>query len=136
MLQVAENSNLEVELPRAPTAARVARGALRRWCGDSVDREMLVDAVLLASELTTNALLHGDGQITLRARLDEDHLLVELTDEGSGFERALQRSDFWRIGGWGLGIVDDVASRWGVHEGTHVWFELDTHARRLVKADC
>lgn len=92
--------------------------------------------MLLASELATNALVHGDGQITLRARLGQDHLLVELTDEGSGFERVLRRNDFWRIGGWGLGIVDDVASRWGVHEGTHVWFELDTHGRRLAEADC
>lgn len=93
--------------------------------------------MLLASELATNALVHGDGQITLRARLGQDHLLVELTDEGPGFERVLRRNDFWRIGGWGLGIVDDVASRWGVHEGTtHVWFELDTHGRRLAEADC
>ena len=28
-------------------------------------------------------------------------------------------------GGWGLHLVDQVAQRWGVHEGsTHVWFEL------------
>ncbi|HWI06839.1 MAG TPA: ATP-binding protein [Solirubrobacteraceae bacterium] len=137
MLRVAESTNLEVELPRAQTAGRVARGALRRWCGDRVDEEVLVDAELLVSELATNALVHGDGQITLRARLDQDRLLVELIDEGSGFERALRRGDFRQIGGWGLGIVDDVASRWGVHEGTtHVWFELERAGPRLAEADC
>jgi hypothetical protein len=56
-------------------------------------------------------------------------VLVEIIDDGSGFERDLRRTDFWQIGGWGLGIVDDLASRWGVREGTaHVWFELE-HAR-------
>lgn len=93
---------------------------------------MLVDAELLVSELATNALVHGDGQITLRARLDQHRLLVELIDEGSGFDRSLRRRDFWQVGGWGLGIVDDVASRWGVLEGTtHVWFELERAGRAL-----
>lgn len=134
---MAERTDLEVELPRAQAAAHVARGALRRWCGDRVDQEVLVDAELLVSELATNALVHGDGQITLRARLDQHRLLVELIDEGSGFERALRRRDCWQIGGWGLGIVDDVASRWGVHEGmTHVWFELEGAWPRLAEADC
>ena len=28
-------------------------------------------------------------------------------------------------GGWGLYLLDRVARRWGVHEGsTHVWFEI------------
>jgi hypothetical protein len=53
-------------------------------------------------------------------------VLVEIIDDGSGFERDLGRTNFWQIGGWGLGIVDDLDSRWGVREGTtHVWFELE-----------
>ena len=88
------------------------------------------------SELTTNALLHGAGQITLRARLDEDRLLVELVDEGSGFERDLRQHDFSRVGGWGLELVECAASRWGVHEGTtHVWFELERAGPRLSQPD-
>jgi hypothetical protein len=36
------------------------------------------------------------------------------------------------VGGWGLSIVDALASRWGVHEGTtHVWFELERPGPRL-----
>ncbi len=65
-----------------------------------------------------------------------NRLLVELVDEGSGFERVLRRKDFAQIGGWGLDIVDDVASRWGVHEGTtHVWFELERAGPRLSEPD-
>lgn len=98
--------------------------------------DQLVDAELLVSELATNAMVHGQGQITLRAHLDDDHLLVELVDDGSGFERELRRKDFSQVGGWGLGIVDDVASRWGVHEGTtHVWFELECPGPRHTEPD-
>jgi anti-sigma regulatory factor (Ser/Thr protein kinase) len=124
--------DLEVELSRATVAPRDARRALRSWCADRVETDLLVDAELLVSELVTNALRHGQGHIILRASLDDDRLLVEVIDEGSGFERKLHRVDFEQVGGWGLDIVDDVASRWGVHEGTtHVWFELELPGPRL-----
>jgi anti-sigma regulatory factor (Ser/Thr protein kinase) len=132
VLQLAEEVELEVKLPRAETAPAVARQTLRRSYRDRLDPDLLGDAELLVSELASNALRHGRGQITLRARLDDDRLLVEVIDEGSGFERALRHRDFGDVGGWGLEIVEDVASRWGVHEGTtHVWFELERRGPRL-----
>jgi anti-sigma regulatory factor (Ser/Thr protein kinase) len=130
---VPEKVDLEVELPRATAAPRLARRALRRLCADRIERDLLAEAELLVSELTSNAIFHGRGNIiTLRARLDQDRLLVEVIDQGSGFERDLRRSDFERVGGWGLDIVEEIASRWGVHEGTtHVWFELELPGPRL-----
>lgn len=124
--------DLEVQLSRATVAPRDARRALRTCCADRVGDDLLVDAELLVSELVTNALRHGRGHITLRASLDEDRLLVEVIDEGYGFERELHRTDFERVGGWGLDIVDDIAGRWGMREGTtHVWFELELPGPRL-----
>lgn len=123
---------VEVELPRETAASHVARRALRRACADRVETDLLIDAELLVSELASNALRHGRGEMVLLARLDDDRLLVEVVDEGSGFERTLRRKDFEQVGGWGLDIVDAVASRWGVHEGTtHVWFELERPGPRL-----
>lgn len=134
MSQVADELELEVVLPGDQTTALTARRALREWCGARVDEDLLIDVELLVSELATNALVHGEGKITLRTRLDECRLLVELIDEGSGFERDLRRKDFWQIGGWGLEIVEDLASRWGVHEDTtHVWFELERSGPRLAE---
>jgi light-regulated signal transduction histidine kinase (bacteriophytochrome) len=96
------------------------------------DRLRLAEAELLVSELASNALRHGRGEVTLRARLDGDRLLVEVVDEGSGFERALHHRAFGEVGGWRLEIVEDVASCWGVREGTtHVWFELKRPGLRL-----
>ena len=52
--------------------------------GDALEERQLQTAKLLTSELVTNALLHGEGSITLLASLEEDRLLVEVIDEGHG----------------------------------------------------
>ena len=123
---------LQVELPRARVAPGDARRVLRNLCANHVEADLLVDAELLVSELVTNAIRHGEGDITLCARVDDDRLVVEVIDQGSGFEYELRRQDFEHVGGWGLDIVDDLSSRWGVHEGTtHVWFELERPGPRL-----
>lgn len=86
----------------------------------------------MTSELVTNAVVHGRGEIILRAELNEDRLLVEVIDQGRGFERTVRQHEFESVGGHGLGIVDTVASRSGIHEGTtHVWFELERAGPRL-----
>jgi anti-sigma regulatory factor (Ser/Thr protein kinase) len=116
---------LEVALPRDHSSAARARYLVAELSAATLDRDELERAKLLVSELVTNALVHGRGAISLRASLDAERLLVEVIDEGSGFERAPQH-DRDELGGLGLGVVDAEASRWGVHAGTtHVWFELD-----------
>jgi anti-sigma regulatory factor (Ser/Thr protein kinase) len=129
---LANKADVDVRLQRERCAPTDARHALRRSYSGDVDPDLLADAELLVGELVSNAVLHGRGTIILRARLDDDRLFVEVIDEGSGFERELRRHDFEQLGGWGLDIVDDIASRWGVHEGTtHVWFELERPGPRL-----
>jgi anti-sigma regulatory factor (Ser/Thr protein kinase) len=126
------NTVFEVQLPRAPEAPACARQRIEEWFAAELDDAGLGTAKLLASELVTNAVLHGEGMITLRAALDDDRLLVEVIDQGSGFERTVDEHDFEKVGGWGLRIVDTEASRWGVHEGTtHVWFELERPGPRI-----
>jgi LytS/YehU family sensor histidine kinase len=86
---------------------------------------MLTLAKLLTSELVTNAVMHGRGRITLSAQSDDERLLVEVEDEGAGFDRAATRRPAGDPGGWGLELVESESSRWGAYEGnTHVWFEL------------
>lgn len=125
-------SQFEQELPRAPNAPGEARRALAGWYGTVLENDELYRAKLLASELVTNAILHGQGRIMLRSHIDEDRLLVEVMDEGEGFEHEVRRRDFEDVGGRGLSIVESEASRWGIHEGTtHVWFELERSGPRL-----
>jgi anti-sigma regulatory factor (Ser/Thr protein kinase) len=123
---------VEVELPRDRAAARRARSLLEELSTDAGDHGALDTAKLLASELVNNAVMHGQGKITLRASLDEDRVYVEVIDEGSGFERVIREDEFDRLGGWGLQLVDAKSARWGVHEGTtHVWFEIERSGPRV-----
>jgi anti-sigma regulatory factor (Ser/Thr protein kinase) len=125
-------TRLELSLPHTKEAPNIARRRLAQWLASTPATDELDAATLLTSELVTNAVLHGKGQITLRAELDEDRLLVEVIDDGEGFERVLRERDFDRVGGHGLTIVETASSRWGIHEGTtHVWFELERPGPRL-----
>lgn len=123
-------------LPRDVSAPGTARRAVQRWFGSELDATELENVTLLTSELVTNAVTHGTGKVTLSGALDGDRVLVEVVDEGHGFERTLRKREFDDVGGRGLMIVDAEASRWGIHEGTtHVWFELERTGPRLGEAE-
>ena len=116
---------VDVELEPRPDAPRQARQALDELEG-SVSEPLLGDLRLVVSELVTNSLMHGPGG-PIRVRLTvhaEDLVTGEVTDEGDGHV-AIRESAADESGGWGLRILDRVASSWGVFPGsTHVWFEL------------
>jgi len=83
-------------------------------------------AVLLADEVTTNAVVHGGGWFLLQIDVAHDRLRVEVTDSSPGRPRVLRLTGE-REHGRGMAIVDALASEWGTeHLGTHkvVWFEL------------
>jgi anti-sigma regulatory factor (Ser/Thr protein kinase) len=120
----------EVQLPREVWAASRARKLLAEHFAPALAGRELDTAKLLISELVTNAVVHGEGSITMRVDLDVSRLLVEVIDEGSGFARAVQARDLPQTGGWGLKFVESESSRWGIREGTtHVWFELERPRR-------
>ena len=92
---------------------------------------MVDDAMLLTSELVTNAVRHaGQGsedQIELMVSVDTDLLRVSVRDRGPGFDPGAARARS-EHGGWGLDLVRRLSSRWGVDrngDGTDVWFEID-----------
>lgn len=126
------SEQVQVALARDENAASHARRLVAGLCAAELDGEELDRAKLLVSELVTNAVRHGEGAITLRLGMDADRLLVEVIDEGSGFERVIRQTGLDQLEGFGLSIVDAEASRWGVHEGTtHVWFELERSGPRI-----
>jgi anti-sigma regulatory factor (Ser/Thr protein kinase) len=99
--------------------------ALRRW-----KLEALVEtAVLLTSELVTNAVVHARSTSTLSVGHNGSTIRIELLDRGHG-KVALRRSSPGGVGGGrGLYMVDQLATAWGSAEtnaGTTVWFELTT----------
>jgi two-component sensor histidine kinase len=115
---------ITVTLPRDHAAPRQARALLREHA-DGLDRDRLETAVLLISELVTNAVLHGAGEIRLMIDLRRGgrDARFAVCDEGDG--TPVVRPEPGPDGGWGLRLVGQRARRWGVREGrTQVWFEL------------
>jgi PAS domain S-box-containing protein len=112
-------------LPREPRsvgrAREYARGRLLSW-----DLEPLVDtAELLVSELVTNALRYGEGEIRLRLLLDRT-LVCEVWDAGLVQPRRRRARDTDE-GGRGLQLVGLLSAAWGSRRtprGKTVWFEL------------
>jgi anti-sigma regulatory factor (Ser/Thr protein kinase) len=114
------------DIPRDPRAPAVARHMVDDLYG-AVAPVVADQARLLLSEVVTNAVRHGDGEV-VRVLLDADPggaLRCEVTDEGHGFVPVARAGPATEAGGWGLHLVETVSRNWGVREGsTHVWFEL------------
>ncbi len=116
----------EEELPRSHDAPWVARRLLAERLGGELEPDRLHTAKLLTSELVTNAIVHGQGRILLRASLETRRMLIEVADEGEGFKPRPAAGRFEDPSGRGLAIVASEAKQWGVHgDGTQVWFTLD-----------
>ena len=116
----------QAQLARETGAPKAARDWVQRHFGAALSDDKLAIAQLLVSELVTNALMHGQGTIVLRARLHDGRLRAEVIDEGDGFEWSQPDPDPERVGGWGLTVVAGGSDRWGIGEGAnHVWFELN-----------
>ncbi len=115
----------QIALPRTPEAGARARRFVETCFGPRLGPLALDNARLVATELITNAFLHGEGDITLRASLRGDVFRLEVVDEGTGNAPAIREQPEGDGGGWGLRIVDTLALRWGAFEGTtHVWADL------------
>lgn len=112
---------------RAAEAAADARRFIEDRFGDDLSDQAADSARLVVSELATNAFIHGEGAITLKAQLLDDRLRVEVVDEGSGNTPAIRAQSKRDGGGWGLRIVDALSLEWGAYEGTsHVWADIPT----------
>ncbi|MFI5854466.1 SpoIIE family protein phosphatase [Streptomyces parvulus] len=112
-------------LPREPRSVGRAREYARRRLLDW-DMEALVDTTeLLVSELVTNALRYGEGEIRLRLLLDRT-LVCEVWDSGLVQPRRRRARDTDE-GGRGLQLVGLLSAAWGSRRtprGKTVWFEL------------
>jgi two-component sensor histidine kinase len=116
---------IRLQLEPRPEAERQARGEVRHLLGDRVDDGLLLDLQLIISELVNNSVRYGPGgMIEVDIAVTEDGSITgEVEDHGRGEVAMREIAD--EGGGFGLRIVDALASRWGVYEGsTHVWFEL------------
>ena len=111
-----------LQLPRDMPAVRTARHATEEWIGD--DRPELRSTVAaVITEMVSNAIRYGRPPIRVELIRAADCVRMVVSDEGGGepHQRAPDAT-----GGWGLHIVERLASRWGVgSRNTEVWAEID-----------
>ncbi|MGI9080113.1 MAG: ATP-binding protein [Acidimicrobiales bacterium] len=117
-------------MPAEPASAAAARRHIREFL-DAWDAADFEDtAVLLTSELVTNALLHARSAAELHVRLADGLLRVGVTD-ATPATPVRKRYGKEAATGRGLLLIETLASAWGtepVDGGKVVWFELGADA--------
>ena len=131
---------------RIMTAATIIRPRRRVFPGsaDQVARARLFvgqvlggcpaadDAVLLTSELVTNAVTHTasgtGGKIVVTVYRADTRVRVEVRDDGSDQVPVVRAYGLAEESGYGLGLVELMAQCWGYRGGRRgriVWFMLE-----------
>jgi anti-sigma regulatory factor (Ser/Thr protein kinase) len=117
---VTSHSGVRVSaLVLASSAASVAEA--RRWTqrfleSAGVHATCIDDAVLIVSELVSNAVRHGTGDIVCHAvLLNPGRCCISVLDGGTGQPQVVQRA-VDDVGGLGLVIVEQLAVEWGIAE--------------------
>lgn len=135
---VAELRHRRVRLTREPSAAafarREVRAAITGWDA-GVDADV---AVLLASDLVTNAITRGAGKtITMAIRCAAGRLRVDVYDTWRALPVALETGAS-AAAGPGLALIATLADEWGTFRtpaGMAVYFALDCEPGQQLPRD-
>ncbi|RKR89666.1 serine phosphatase RsbU (regulator of sigma subunit) [Micromonospora pisi] len=125
-----------IRLPADRRTPAAARAIVRSVLADAKLDELLNEALLLTTELSTNAVEHAGTELDIEVVADESGLTVTVSDFAVGpIEKVTARpkndlTDISEVSerGRGLLLVDHFASRWGTTHlptGKGVWFRLD-----------
>jgi anti-sigma regulatory factor (Ser/Thr protein kinase) len=117
-------------VPGRPEHVREARAFVSKALGEL--HPGLDTAVLLTSELVTNAVMHSSsrcagGVVSIRILESGGGVRVEVIDEGSDLSSPVVRGDVYASDGHGLFLVQALADQWGYlrdDRRTNVWFWL------------
>lgn len=114
------------EFPGALESVADVRAFIKEFFAPGMTRQ---DALLLVSELASNAVRHVGGSYVVSVHTGRDFTRVAVTDSGGiSIPRPRPPSDT-REGGRGLALVEAYATAWGSQvepTGRTVWFELPT----------
>ena len=94
----------------------------------SAEHDRLDAALVVVSELASNALRHAKSGFTLSIDEDEHRIRIEVIDRGGGWPVPVEVRATPTSGGMGLHLVEALADRWGAVErpqGKLVWAEID-----------
>ena len=121
-----ESDSFEVRLPPQPSSVAEARHQIRDLLVRSGRNDLSETAVLLVSEVVTNALLHAGTDIDLAGSVGPDGLRVAVRD-GSMHLPSRRRYATTAGTGRGLLMLEAMVDDWGItqhSDGKTVWFRL------------
>jgi anti-sigma regulatory factor (Ser/Thr protein kinase) len=116
------------EFAAAPMELRAARHFVADTLGGWGLEDLVDDATLIVSELTTNVLAHANSPFTVTLLRAGDGVHISVTDESSDAAE-LTHPDPSEPTGRGLQVVNALASQWGqtaLPTGKRVWALLGT----------
>jgi anti-sigma regulatory factor (Ser/Thr protein kinase) len=110
-----------------PAAREFVRDTMVR--GGWGDSAAVADAVLVVSELFTNAVQHGSGWVDVDVVVNGDAVRIAVVDDGKGQAVMVPEPlPITKLSGRGLRIVDALTSEWGNSQDpagrNRVWAEL------------
>lgn len=131
MLVVERSHEFSLSVPAEPLSLGIVRRAvqgLEETCGEEVTGRLAV----ICSELVTNAIRHSGvrptDKIEISIEVGPERIHGSVVDAGRGFDPKHIPERPPEQGGFGLRIVEGMASEWGVHRNgmgrTEVWFDL------------
>jgi serine/threonine-protein kinase RsbW len=122
-------SEIRLTIPAKPefiTLGRLALTGIARMRAEPISQEVLGDLKLALTEACTNSVKHayggGEGTVEIFYELHADRLVVEVVDEGAGFEPPAGPStaledDELSEGGLGIAIIEALSDELEIGEG-------------------
>ena len=110
--------------PEFITLGRLALAGLALLRPEQFSEEVLGDVKLALTEACTNSVRHAyddtDGSVAITYELHADRLVVEVVDEGGGFDPGQAGAehadghDELSVGGLGLAIIDAISDEFAI----------------------
>jgi anti-sigma regulatory factor (Ser/Thr protein kinase) len=128
------------DLVPAVESARAGRRAVSAvLTGWGLPAYAIDDAVLIVSELVTNAVLHAREEASLELEIGygEQWLRLSLAD-GSAVRPLARQAARGDESGRGMAIINALSDRWGVEDhrgGKRIWFEVDLDRTPPTRAE-
>ena len=119
---------IRLTIPAKPeyiTLGRLALTGIARLRPEPLRQEVLGDLKLALTEACTNSVRHayagGEGTVEILYELHEDKLVIEVVDEGEGFEPPSEPSgalvdEGLSEGGLGIAIIEALADEFEIRE--------------------
>jgi serine/threonine-protein kinase RsbW len=119
---------IRLTIPAKPeyiTLGRLALTGIARLRPEPLRQEVLGDLKLALTEACTNSVRHayagGEGMVEILYELHDDKLVIEVVDEGEGFEPPAEPStalvdEELSEGGLGIAIIEALADEFEIRE--------------------